>query len=61
MFFGLSLWYREWDLNPHNHFWSRDFKSLVSTDSTITALNNIIRHARRCSQLKIGCKGTDKK
>ena len=32
--------YREWDLNPHNHFWSRDFKSLVSTDSTIAALRN---------------------
>ena len=22
---------RERDSNPHNHFWSRDFKSLVST------------------------------
>ncbi len=29
--------YREWDLNPHSHFWPKDFKSFVSTDSTITA------------------------
>jgi hypothetical protein len=28
---------RERDSNPHNHFWSRDFKSLVSTNSTIAA------------------------
>ena len=28
---------RERDSNPHNHSWSRDFKSLVSTNSTITA------------------------
>ena len=25
------------DLNPHSHYWPRDFKSLVSTDSTIRA------------------------
>ena len=29
--------YREWDLNPHSHFWPKDFKSFVSTDSTIAA------------------------
>ncbi len=29
--------YSKRDLNPHNHYWSRDFKSLVSTDSTIRA------------------------
>ena len=23
--------YSKRDLNPHNHYWSRDFKSLVST------------------------------
>ena len=28
---------RERDSNPHNHHWSRDFKSLVSTNSTIAA------------------------
>ena len=28
---------RERDSNPHNHFWLRDFKSLVSTNSTIAA------------------------
>ena len=28
---------RERDSNPHNHYWSRDFKSLVSTNSTIAA------------------------
>ena len=33
----VRLLYREWDLNPHSHFWPRDFKSLVSTDSTIAA------------------------
>ena len=36
---------RERDSNPHNHFWSRDFKSLVST----------IPPSR---QLLSGCKGT---
>ncbi len=29
--------YREWDLNPHSHHWPKDFKSFVSTDSTIAA------------------------
>ena len=28
---------RERDSNPHSHFWPRDFKSLVSTNSTIAA------------------------
>ena len=28
---------RERDSNPHSHHWPRDFKSLVSTNSTITA------------------------
>ena len=28
---------RERDSNPHGHSWPRDFKSLVSTDSTIRA------------------------
>ena len=32
-----SRWCRERDSNPHNHYWSRDFKSLVSTNSTIAA------------------------
>ena len=26
---------RERDSNPHSHYWPRDFKSLVSTNSTI--------------------------
>ncbi len=30
--------YREWDLNPHSHHWPKDFKSFVSTYSTIAAL-----------------------
>ena len=38
---------RERDSNPHSHHWPRDFKSLVSTNSTITA--------RFCE-----CKGTKK-
>ncbi len=29
--------YPKRDLNPHSHHWPRDFKSLVSTDSTIRA------------------------
>ena len=34
---------RERDSNPHSHFWPRDFKSLVSTNSTIAAsLSKII-------------------
>ena len=28
---------RERDSNPHSHYWPRDFKSLVSTNSTIAA------------------------
>ena len=43
----VRLLYREWDLNPHSHFWPKDFKSFVSTDSTIAA-----------QTLKIGCKIT---
>ena len=29
--------YPKRDLNPHSHFWPKDFKSFVSTDSTIRA------------------------
>ncbi len=29
--------YSERDLNPHSHHWPKDFKSFVSTDSTIGA------------------------
>ena len=36
-FIIVRLLYREWDLNPHSHFWPKDFKSFVSTDSTIAA------------------------
>ena len=32
---------RERDSNPHGHFWPRDFKSLVSTNSTIAALRHV--------------------
>ncbi len=37
---------RERDSNPHDRFGSRDFKSLVSTNSTIAAF--ILRSARSC-------------
>ena len=30
---------RERDSNPHGHSWPRDFKSLVSTNSTIAAFS----------------------
>ena len=36
-FIIVRLLYREWDLNPHSHFWPKDFKSFVSPDSTIAA------------------------
>ncbi len=29
--------YPEWESNPHGHFWPQDFKSCVSTSSTIRA------------------------
>ena len=31
------FWYSKRDLNPHSHHWPKDFKSFVSTDSTIRA------------------------
>ena len=31
------LLYSKRDLNPHSHHWPKDFKSFVSTDSTIRA------------------------
>ena len=31
------LQYSKRDLNPHSHHWPKDFKSFVSTDSTIRA------------------------
>ena len=39
--------YRERDLNPHSHHWPKDFKSFVSTDSTIrAALDEYMSHQR---------------
>lgn len=35
--------YREWDLNPHGHYCPTDFKSVLSTDSNITAYNSFHR------------------
>ena len=35
--FYVVFQYRERDLNPHSHHWPKDFKSFVSTDSTIAA------------------------
>ena len=37
---------RERDSNPHSHHWPRDFKSLVSTNSTITARQSIKSSAK---------------
>ena len=34
---GIKYLCRERDSNPHSHYWPRDFKSLVSTNSTIAA------------------------
>ncbi len=52
-------WYPERDLNPHDRNWPREFKSLVSTDSTIWA--TALRAA--CDELKAPPhdKGTEKK
>ena len=36
--------YREWDLNPHSRFGPKDFKSFVSTDSTIAAVKTAQRY-----------------
>ena len=33
---------RERDSNPHGHSWPRDFKSLVSTNSTIAASSKVV-------------------
>ena len=35
--YGVVSLCRERDSNPHSHYWPRDFKSLVSTNSTIAA------------------------
>ena len=39
-----SIGCRERDSNPHDHHWPRDFKSLVSTNSTIAAIFHIARY-----------------
>lgn len=36
---------RERDSNPHDRFGSRDFKSLVSTNSTIAAAKSVAKVA----------------
>ena len=35
--FGIFYWYPEPGSNRHGHYWPQDFKSGVSTDSTIRA------------------------
>jgi hypothetical protein len=37
---GLFFLYPERELNPHSHYWPQDFKSCVSTNSTIRATMN---------------------
>ena len=39
---------RERDSNPHSHYWPRDFKSLVSTNSTIAAAFAFENYIKRC-------------
>ena len=48
MRFCSFLSYRERDLNPHSHHWPKDFKSFVSTDSTIAAQNRVQRYNKNC-------------
>ena len=47
--FALFFLYRERDLNPHSHHWPKDFKSFVSTDSTIAAQNRVQRYNKNCT------------
>ena len=52
---GRPLLYREWDLNPHSHFWPKDFKSFVSTDSTIAAslrMHACMLHAKSAAKIQ---------
>ena len=44
---------RERDSNPHGHFWPRDFKSLVSTNSTIAAQLFRIRECKDSAYSRI--------
>ena len=46
---------RERDSNPHSHYWPRDFKSLVSTNSTIAAALKSTGDIN-CAQFDSGCK-----
>ena len=46
--FRFCALYRERDLNPHSHHWPKDFKSFVSTDSTIAAQNRVQRYNKIC-------------
>ena len=46
--FRFCALYRERDLNPHSHHWPKDFKSFVSTDSTIAAQNRLQRYNKIC-------------
>ncbi len=48
--------YRERDLNPHSHHWPKDFKSFVSTDSTIAARNRVQRYNKNCKYANKSCK-----
>ena len=47
--FRFCTLYRERDLNPHSHHWPKDFKSFVSTDSTIAAQNRLQRYVFFCT------------
>ncbi len=47
---------RERDSNPHNPYGSRDFKSLVSTNSTIAAgLSSVLAAKKLCKGTLISC------
>ena len=54
--FEFSFQYRERDLNPHSHHWPKDFKSFVSTDSTIAARNRVQRYNKNCKYANKSCK-----
>ena len=46
---------RERDSNPHDHSWSRDFKSLVSTNSTIAAWIVLEKQCKGTKKLGVRC------
>ena len=54
--------YPGWELNPHDHCWSQDFKSCVSTSSTtrVNTFLKIKKKSRHCRELMSGRPGSNR-